>query len=267
MISSSRDRAFVTAIAARTPSMRFYLAVFIAAIFAIESPAATGDKSPSSGVESLGGRLLDDLSPDAAQPAAPTQPATTSKVTKEIEDSLKVSTPLHGFGAAANPASQSLARVQNSMQQAQSLLTKTGADGKPDSAQLASPVQHEILSDLDKLIADLSKQCQCCNGQCQGGQCDKPPKPGQKPGKLGAATARGRTAASDSTDRLDSSSAKPVAKAEVNEMAKALWGHLPERSREQMIQSFSDEFLPKYDLEIEQYYRRLSEEQGESQAK
>jgi hypothetical protein len=39
-----------------------------------------------------------------------------------------------------------------------------------------------------------------------------------------------------------------------------LWGHLPERQREQMLQSFSDEFLPKYELEIEQYYRRLSED-------
>ena len=29
-----------------------------------------------------------------------------------------------------------------------------------------------------------------------------------------------------------------------------------------MMQSFSDEFLPKYELEIEQYYQRLSEEDG-----
>ena len=95
--------------------------------------------------------------------------------------------------------------------------------------------------------------------------CGQPPKPGQnpKPGKPGAA---GRTAARDSTDRLDSSSAKPVDKGEVNEMVKALWGHLPERSREQMLQSFSDEFLPKYELEIEQYYRRLSEEQASESA-
>ena len=42
---------------------------------------------------------------------------------------------------------------------------------------------------------------------------------------------------------------------------KHLWGHLPEREREQMMQSFSDEFLPKYELEIEQYYQRLSEEE------
>ena len=85
-----------------------------------------------------------------------------------------------------------------------------------------------------------------------------------KRGKPDNAAGRGRTAARDSTDRLDRSSAKPVDKGEVNEMVKALWGHLPERNRDQKLQSFSDEFLPKYELEIEQYYRRLSEEQGES---
>jgi hypothetical protein len=241
--------------------MRFYLAVIVAVMFAFDAYAATGEKAPPSGVESIGGRLLDDLSPNAT----PLRPVQKAQTTKEIEDSLKASTPLRGFGASANPASQSLAPVQSGMQQAQSLLTQPGTGGKPGEAQLASPVQQQIVSDLDKLIADLSKQCQCCNGQCQGGQCNKPPKPGQKPGKPGAAS--GRTAARDSTDRLNSSSAKPVDKGEVNEMVKALWGHLPERSREQMLQSFSDEFLPKYELEIEQYYRRLSEEQGETQAK
>ena len=42
---------------------------------------------------------------------------------------------------------------------------------------------------------------------------------------------------------------------------KELWGHLPERSREQLLQSFSEEFLPKYEREIQQYYQRLSEDQ------
>lgn len=249
--------------------MRFYLAVFVAIMLAIESQAATSDQSAPRGVESLGGRLLDDLSPDAGQPKFPPQPAEKTNATKEIEDSLKASTPLQAFGAGANPASQPLARVEHSMQHAQALLAHPAADSKAGTNQLVGPVQQEILSDLDKLIADLSKQCQCCNGQCQGGQCNQPPKPSQNPksGKSGVAARRGHTAARDSTDRLDSSSAKPVDKGEVNEMVKALWGHLPERSREQMLQSFSDEFLPKYELEIEQYYRRLSEEKGESQAK
>jgi hypothetical protein len=258
-----------SAIEVRMPKMRFYLAVFIAVTLAIEAQVATGDQVTSSSVESLGEKLLDDLSPTTPQPVAPPSSSPKRKATKQIEDSLKASTPLHSFGAGASAASQSLARVGNSMEQAQSKLSQTAASGKADPAQLAGPVQHEILSDLDKLIADLSKQCQCCNGQCQGGQCNQPPKPGQnsKPGKPGSSAGRGRSAARDSTDRLDSSSAKPVEKGEMNEIVKALWGHLPERGREQMLQSFSDEFLPKYELEIEQYYRRLSEEQGESQAK
>jgi hypothetical protein len=241
--------------------MRFCFAVFLTVMFAIDTRAATGEKTPSSGVESLGGRLLDDLPSDAA----PTQPALRTEATKEIEDSLKASTPLHGLGAGANPALQSLARVQNGMQQAQALLTHPAMGEHSGAGKTATPVQRAVLSDLVKLIADLSKQCQCCNGQCSAGQCNSPPKPGQnpKPGKPGS----GRTAARDSTDRLDSSTAKPVDKGEVKETVKALWGHLPERAREQMLQSFSDEFLPKYELEIEQYYRRLSEEQGEGQSK
>jgi hypothetical protein len=148
------------------------------------------------------------------------------------------------------------------MQSAEVLLAQPAIDSKTGTVRLAGTVQQKVLSDLDQLIAQLSKQCQCSGGQCNG---DKPcDKPGQKPGKPGSAKGTGRSAAKDSTDRLDRTTAKAVDKSEVNAMAKALWGQLPERSREQMQQSFSDEFLPKYELEIEQYYRRLSEEQNEN---
>lgn len=271
MSTSTCDVDSAPAANERANFMRYLLAAFIA--LAVSSHVAIADQAAPRGVESLGGRLLDDLTPEPVAPAPPQQqPAEQPKSARElreIEDSLKASTPLRGFGAGANPTAQSLARVGKGMQQAQSLLTQPGANENQTATQLAGPVQQEVLSNLDKLIDDLSKQCQKCNGQCQGGQCNKPPQPGQnpKPGKPGSASGSGRTAARDSTDRLDRSTAKPVDKGEVNEMVKALWGHLPERSREQMLQTFSDEFLPKYDLEIEQYYRRLSEEQGESQAK
>ena len=75
------------------------------------------------------------------------------------------------------------------------------------------------------------------------------------------AAGRGNEPARESSDRLDRDSAKQPEKGDVNELVKELWGHLPERSREQMMQSFSEEFLPKYEREIQQYYRRLSEEQ------
>jgi hypothetical protein len=150
------------------------------------------------------------------------------------------------------------------MQSAEALLAQPGADSKTGTVRLAGTVQQQVLTDLDQLIAQLSKQCQC-KGQCNGGQCDKPSdKPGQKPGKPGSAKGSGKSAARDSTDRLDRTTAKAVDKGEVDEMVKALWGQLPARSRERMQQSFSDEFLPKYELEIEQYYRRLSEEQSKN---
>jgi hypothetical protein len=254
--------------------MRMYLAILLAIVLGSASRASTNDQATPAGTESLGGRLLDDLSPQPARPATTRQPVPTQRSTKEIEDSLKASTPLNGFGVGQNPATQPLVRVVQGMQQAQTLLAAPGTKGsKPSNAQ-ATPVQAQVLADLDKLIAELSKQCQCSGGNCKNGDsqnCDKPPKPGETPqaksDKPASAAATGKSPGRDSTDRLDRTSTKPVEKGEVDRLVKALWGNLPERSRAQMLQSFSDEFLPKYEAEIEQYYRRLSEEQGQNVSK
>ena len=42
-------------------------------------------------------------------------------------------------------------------------------------------------------------------------------------------------------------------------MVKDLWGKLPERQREQILQPLSEEFLPKYASEIEAYFRALAD--------
>lgn len=233
--------------------MRYLFAIIVVALFSYPVRADVQPATNSSGTESLGNKLLDDLpsSPPVnganAQPGVATQQPKTAPVA-----------PAQAPSSAMVP----LARVQQGMQNAQSLLAQPGADTHSGTIKLAGNVQQEVVSDLDKLIAELSKQCQC---QSQGGECNKPPEPGQngkpKPGKSGTAAGRGKAAARDSSDRLDRASTQPVDKGDVNELVKELWGHLPERSRAQMLQSFSDEFLPKYELEIEQYYRKLSEEQ------
>ena len=41
-----------------------------------------------------------------------------------------------------------------------------------------------------------------------------------------------------------------------------LWGQLPEHARGQMLQSPVEEFPPKYEVLIEEYFRRLAEEKG-----
>ncbi len=49
---------------------------------------------------------------------------------------------------------------------------------------------------------------------------------------------------------------------EMRAVMKRLWGELPEHARQQMLQSPVEEFPPKYELLIEQYFRKLAEEKG-----
>ena len=44
-----------------------------------------------------------------------------------------------------------------------------------------------------------------------------------------------------------------------------LWGELPARARQQMLQSPVEEFSPKYEVLIEEYFRRLAEEKGSAE--
>jgi hypothetical protein len=153
-----------------------------------------------------------------------------------------------------------LARAGQGMVQAEALLKKQATIGQ------AGQTQQQVVAQLDQLIAELSKQC---NGNCNK-PGSKPPSPSQrsqaKPGKSGSKAGQANSPARDSNDRLDGNATKPADSGEqdLDAVVKHLWGQLPEREREQMMQTFSDEFLPKYQSEIEQYYQRLSEENGAS---
>jgi hypothetical protein len=230
--------------------MRFILAFTVALLIVSRTFAAETAQPNSSGVESLGSELLDDLTPNAFdQHAVPPRDRENAPRFDDLGEDI-----------GQPSGSLSLARVRMSMQHAEALLAAKDAAANAPTFQQAGEAQQQVVAQLDKLIAELSKQCK--NGQCNSSS--QSPKPSQrsqkKPGKAGSAAGSGKSAARDSTDRLDSTTAKPVDKGDLEATVKDLWGHLPERSREQMMQSFSEEFLPKYELEIEQYYRRLSEE-------
>lgn len=234
--------------------MRLTLTLALAPLLIALAPAFplfAANEPPSGGVESLGDQLLEDLGNGLLEEPKQHQPPSLRN--PRFDDLGE------DIGQPSGPLS--LARVQQGMQQAESLLAANGPIAGGSNLQQAGAAQQQVVDQLDKLIAELSKQCQNC--QCQSGS--QPPKPSQrsqkKPGgKPKSAAGRGQTAARDSTDRLNQSSAKPVDKGDREALMKDLWGHLPERTREQMMQSYSDEFLPEYELEIEQYYRRLSED-------
>lgn len=235
----------------------------LATLFALQLSYVFAQSTSAGGEESLGNKLLEDLAPAVIE---------SDGAANRPHDSVPAKSPDQSGGRTTstnstkpNPVASAMlpfARVRHGMQNAQTVLAQPGSGTQSGTIKLASSVQQGVVTELDQLIASLSKQC-----QCQGGQCDKPPQPNgnnqPKPGnKPGSAMASSPAAARDSTDRLNRTTAQSVDKGNVDEVVKKLWGNLPERSREQMLQSFSDEFLPQYQLEIEQYYRRLSEEQG-----
>jgi hypothetical protein len=150
------------------------------------------------------------------------------------------------------PSDAALETVCQRMKEAEAALAARDASGK------ASAAQQMVVDELDAMIADLQRECEKC-----GGQCNKPPKPSDerpKPsakrgGKPGESAGIAKTASGVQIDRTA-----------VANLVKDLWGRLPERQREELLQPLSEEFLPEYAAEIEEYFRVLAEPPAESNA-
>ena len=68
--------------------------------------------------------------------------------------------------------------------------------------------------------------------------------------------------ATDSTQRIGPDTGSQVESEEVQMMMEELWGHLPARLQAQLRGAAVDQFLPKYERLLEQFYRRLAEQES-----
>lgn len=223
-----------------------------------QQPERTPSALPGGGNESIGNRLLDDLGTPQAAPARPANDA--DRPAERREPAFRIDQPTRfddlgeDLGGPSGPLP--LVRARQNMQQAGSILA---AAGDVTDAQAA---QQRVIAQLDELINGLCNQCQ--GGGSKPGQkpsqANKPaqPKPGATQPGMSTPTAR------NSVDEPKPPGERQLNPADREALVKQLWGHLPEREREQMLQSFSGEFLPKYELELEKYYRRLAEEKDEA---
>jgi hypothetical protein len=134
--------------------------------------------------------------------------------------------------------------------------------GQNDAGPSTQSMQQGIVTDLERLI----QQARQAGQQQQAEQTSPsqassrtpaapPPSPpqatGQKP------TDKPATA---STQRQGTGNDKQSALTNMLEAVdKKVWGSLPPRQREQLLQLRGEEFLPQYQPLIEEYYRRLSE--------
>jgi hypothetical protein len=254
----------------KQPLFAISVCLLLTARAAAQPPLNSASDKPA-GSESLGNQLLDDLVP-LAPPKSPDPARDEQNQSSARNATMRAQRSADDLGEDIGQPSGPLplVRVRQGMQQAERLLNPPLTATNAQSLNQAGAVQQQVVKHLDELIAELSKQCQACRPggqQSQSGQTQASQKQ-QQAGQSSATAARGSTAAQDSTTRLGQSTGQPAAndKTDIDNLMKALWGHLPDRNREQMLQSFSHEFLPKYELEIEEYYRRLSEEQDANRA-
>ena len=132
---------------------------------------------------------------------------------------------------------------------------------RTDAGQQTQGLQRQIVADLDELIRQAQKRCQQAKS---GGKPSQRGSSGGQPKQGGVGTKPGGQQASTSSPRTDNGQQRKLDKQQMRTLVEQLWDvALPPQQRKELRQSPFDEFLPKYELLIEQYYRRLSEEKDE----
>lgn len=243
------------------------VALAIALGISASSLLAAPAKQVPAGLEDLGDQLLGDLllptePKGAAKEGSKTAPPLLPGV-DQLRDKL-VPAPSYQQPEGSDLGEQRespLVRISERMDRAKHLIASQDLSGQ------TREVQEAIVSDLDKLIEQLNQQCKNCNNP---GQSQKPsqsqqtkasqPKPGSKPQQQ-SAQACPATAAQESQASAGGAVQSNPGELSDQELVKKLWGQLPQRMREQLLQSSADEFLPKYRAELEEYFRKLSEEE------
>ncbi len=224
----------------------------VAAVACAADPAA-----PKSLDDELLEGLETDLLPPTPKPTTPAEkkPAQprASQADNEGLDSKLLDQLGEGEDIELGPQPNPLTRIGRTMRQVETLIVKR------DTSSRTQNMQKQIVSELDALLEQTKKQC-------QGGQCDSPASASSKPSAAaGNKPSEGEPSnkpAKDSTERLakpgktDTEDAK-----DLDELVKQVWGHLPDKVRGQMQNVSVENFLPKYEKLIEDYYKRLAEEQ------
>ena len=136
---------------------------------------------------------------------------------------------------------------------------------KTDSGPATQQTQQQIIDQLEQLIEQAKKSC--CGGgkpgqkQCEGGTTERKKVAQSKKTGKSKSTGKG-TSPGQSSGSADVEKPGPPGRTDMEHMQaliKRLWGELPARDREQMLQYPVEQFLPEYEQMIEEYYKRLSE--------
>lgn len=252
--------------------LRVELAALAAAAIAWPTNVMAWQPQPKPPIKrSLDEELLEDLSVEPAKapgPKAPSpekdasQPAQPAKEpadgpAKDLDDDL-----LKGLDGGEDislggekPADNPVARLNERMREVQRRMARE------QSGEQTQRLEREIADELARLIEQVKRQARPSgksksSSSGAGRSQAKQPGAGAQPAEQAA-----DQPARESSDRLRKEKTAKV-DAEYQDLLKDFWGHLPPHLRQQMEQSANEEFLPKYELEISDYFRALNQRGG-----
>ena len=215
------------------------------------APAADRPSTDDQLLESLNSKSSDDY--DRELMGDGSKPGGKSRVDDQLQKRLQKE-----LGAAAQQeggAKDPLLQVAEAMRSVQERI------GKHDCGRLTQHDQQQIVFDLGKLI-DEAKKSGTCGGKSSSGR--KPTASGGKrpPGNSAQAGKSSPPAEKSDPNIRKPEPLRPAAAQEARErMIDRFRAELEHRQRERVYELPSEYFLPDYELEIEDYFRRLSEDQ------
>ncbi len=232
---------------------------------------ATGEKQPpasNSSADSLDAQLLEGLDDELMSDLedldlGDDKPAKGSRLGRgPLDEGDRELIEQLGRGAGEDVGTEGeadpLSRIGERMREVEQLIRRA------DVGEPTRELQDEIVSELETLIREARRRqnSSSSSGDSQQQQTKerKQVKQPQQPGAKGSGSGDPNSQpAQDSTDRVEQDRVRDVDMQDMQELMRQVWGHLPQRDREQMLQSTVDVFLPKYSTMIEEYFRRLAE--------
>jgi hypothetical protein len=237
-----------------------------------KSTGGAGDQKTAA--KPLDEQLLEGLSTELLEGLEPAESSNVDRQNAAVEESKETgkqhdtdvpgTTARNGLpdgedigSGVANP----LVGVERRMRQVEQLLKER------EFADPTTQAQKQIVTDLEALIEQL--KCQQCQGSSSKSE-SKQASSKRNTSKSGAASGDPRAisqegAARESSSRQQSNQTTQVERnrVDLDRFEKELWGDLPDRARQQMLNTSVDQFLPEYRDAIEKYFRRLVEEDSQ----
>jgi len=139
-----------------------------------------------------------------------------------------------------------------------------------DTSEKTREIQNQVVEDLDKLIKQLQ---QAQRNPQPNPQSDPSPSPmefdereQQQPENSTAQKnqdgqrRRDQEKAAESTERAEQGTPTAAELARREQLEKDVWGHLPPAVRQQLLNVYSEKFLPRYEELVRRYYEALAEQ-------